>query len=52
MCLQHEGLMIEFIVNWSFVGDILGYLKIFFVNFCDQCFCGKIDPKIKFLNFS
>ena len=30
-----------FNVKWSFVGNILGYLKIFFDNFCVWCSCGK-----------
>ena len=48
MCLRHEGLMIGIHCHWSFVGDILGYSKIFFVHFCDRRFYGKIDPKLKF----
>ena len=51
MRLQHEGSMIGVHCHWSFVGDILGYSKIFFVNFYDQRFNGKIDPKLKILNF-
>ena len=50
--LQHERSMLGVHCHWSFVGDILGYLKIFFVDFCDQCFCGKIGVKLKFLNFT
>ena len=44
--------MIGIHCHWSFVGDILDYLKIFFVNFCNQRFYEKIDLKLKFLNFS
>ena len=36
----------------SFVGDILGYSKIFFVDFCNLHFYEKIDSKCKFLKFS
>ena len=52
MHLRHEGSTIGFHCHGSFVGDILGYSKIFFVKFSDECFYGKIDPKRKFLNFS
>ena len=34
--------------QWSFVGDILGYLKIFFDNFCDQRFLEKISVQTEF----
>ena len=32
----------------SFVGDILGYLKIFFDNFCDRRFLEKLAVEWEF----
>ena len=52
MRLWHIGSMIGVHCHGSFVGDILGYSKIFFVKFYDRRFYGKIHPKRKFLNFS
>ena len=40
--------MIGIQCHWSFVGDILGYLKIFFDNFSDHRFLEKFAVQSKF----
>ena len=37
--------------HWSFVEDILGYLKIIFDNFCDWHFLEKLAVKLKFFGW-
>ena len=38
--------------HWSFVGDILGYLKIFFDNFCDRRFLEKLAVEWEFFGWA
>ena len=42
--------MIGIQCQWSFVGDILGYQKIFFDNFCDQRFLEKLAIESNFFD--
>ena len=43
--------MIGFRCQWSFVGDILGYLKIFFDNFCNRRFLEKLAVEWEFFGW-